>query len=60
MPGMGGRELIERIRQLQPQMKILCTSGCVLPAEQQIGGVFLQKPYTSQDLLMKVRQTFVD
>src|SRR5476651_820456 len=29
MPGMGGRELVERIRQLAPDVKILCTSGYV-------------------------------
>ena len=56
MPTMGGRELVERIRQLSPQIRILCASGCVLPPDQQIGLLFLQKPYTSHDLLSKVRQ----
>ena len=56
MPTMGGRELVERIQQLAPTMRILCASGCVLPPDQQIGLMFLQKPYTSHDLLSKVRQ----
>ena len=56
MPTMGGRELVERIRQLAPTVRILCASGCVLPPDQQIGLMFLQKPYTSHDLLVKVRQ----
>ncbi len=56
MPTMGGRELVERIRQLSPKIRILCASGCVLPPDQQIGLLFLQKPYTSHDLLSKVRQ----
>jgi len=56
MPTMGGREFVERIRQLTPKIHILCASGCVLPADQQIGLLFLQKPYTSRDLLSKVRQ----
>lgn len=56
MPTMGGRELVERIRQLSPKIRILCASGCVLPADQQIGLLFLQKPYTSRELLNKVRQ----
>jgi len=56
MPTMGGRELVERIRQLSPKIRILCASGCVLPADQQIGLLFLQKPYTSRELLGKVRQ----
>ncbi|MGA9777834.1 MAG: ATP-binding protein [Limisphaerales bacterium] len=56
MPTMGGRELVERIRQLLPKIRILCASGCVLPPDQQIGLLFLQKPYTSRELLGKVRQ----
>ncbi|MFZ0827286.1 MAG: ATP-binding protein [Verrucomicrobiia bacterium] len=56
MPAMGGRELIERIRQLMPGMRILCTSGYVLPADKQAGTPYLQKPFTSRDLLAKVKQ----
>lgn len=55
MPGMGGRELIERARQLQPGLKILCMSGCVLTPDQQVGLQYLQKPFTSRDLLSKAR-----
>jgi two-component system, cell cycle sensor histidine kinase and response regulator CckA len=56
MPGMGGRELIERIRQLAPTMRILCTSGYVMPADKQSGTAYLQKPFTSAELLSKVKQ----
>jgi two-component system, cell cycle sensor histidine kinase and response regulator CckA len=56
MPTMGGRELVERIQQLAPTVHILCASGCVLQPDQQTGLMFLQKPYTSHDLLSKVRQ----
>jgi nitrogen-specific signal transduction histidine kinase len=56
MPTMGGRELVERIRQIAPTVHILCASGCVLPPDQQIDLMFLQKPYTSHDLLIRVRQ----
>jgi nitrogen-specific signal transduction histidine kinase len=55
MPGMSGRELIERIRQLAPAMKILSTSGYVMPADKQAGTAYLQKPFTSTELLAKVR-----
>ncbi len=55
MPGMSGRELIERTRQLQPNVKILCISGCTLSPEQQGGLAYLQKPFTSRDLLAKAR-----
>jgi len=56
MPGMGGRELVERIRQLAPKMSILCTSGYVMPADKQTGTAYLQKPFTSAELLSKVKQ----
>ena len=57
MPGMSGRELIERARQLQPKLKVVCMSGCVLPPDQQIGLTNLQKPFTSRDLLSRARHT---
>ncbi|HTV75611.1 MAG TPA: ATP-binding protein, partial [Candidatus Baltobacteraceae bacterium] len=56
MPTMGGRELAERIRQLAPAMKIICMSGYVMPSDKQTGTAYLQKPFTSQDLLAKVKQ----
>lgn len=56
MPGMSGRELIEHLQQLSPTTPVLCTSGCVLPEEQQTG-MYLKKPYTSEELLMKVKQS---
>ena len=55
MPAMGGRELMERAHQLQPQLKILCMSGTAVPPDQQMGLSYLQKPFTSRDLLTKVR-----
>ena len=54
MPGMSGRELIERIRQLMPEMKLLCMSGYVMPSEKQPDTTCLQKPFTSAELLAKV------
>ncbi|HEX3627421.1 MAG TPA: ATP-binding protein [Verrucomicrobiae bacterium] len=55
MPAMSGRELIEKARQLHPAIRILCMSGCLLSPEQQVGLAFLQKPFTSRDLLAKAR-----
>jgi two-component system cell cycle sensor histidine kinase/response regulator CckA len=57
MPGMGGRELIERIRQQGLDVPILCTSGYVLPEDKQAGAGYLQKPFTSTELLSKVKAT---
>ncbi len=56
MPAMSGRELIEHLHRLSPAMRILCTSGYVWPAGQSHIGTYLQKPFTSQDLLVKVKQ----
>jgi two-component system, cell cycle sensor histidine kinase and response regulator CckA len=57
MPAMSGRELVERIRQVSPDMRIICTSGYVWPTDQENDGTYLQKPFTSQELLLKVKQT---
>ena len=55
MPGMGGRELVERVRQLAPQMKILCMSGYLMPTDKQTGTAYLQKPFSTVELLAKVK-----
>jgi signal transduction histidine kinase len=55
MPAMSGRELVEQIRKLSPEMRVICTSGYVWPASQFEDGAYLQKPFTSQELLQKVK-----
>jgi two-component system cell cycle sensor histidine kinase/response regulator CckA len=55
MPGMGGRELIEHIRQQGLEMPVVTTSGYVLPEDKQTGAGYLQKPFTSTELLLKVK-----
>jgi two-component system cell cycle sensor histidine kinase/response regulator CckA len=55
MPGMGGRELIEKIRQQGLDIPIMCTSGYVLPEDKQAASGYLQKPFTSTELLIKVK-----
>ena len=57
MPAMSGRELIEHVQRLSPSIRILCTSGYVWPANQLNERPYLQKPFTAQELLLKVRQT---
>jgi signal transduction histidine kinase len=56
MPAMSGRELIEHLQRLSPATRVLCTSGYVRPAGQENPETYLQKPFTSQDLLFKVKQ----
>jgi len=55
MPGMSGRELVERIRQLAPATRILCMSGYAL-ADKQTDMPCLRKPFTCAALLAKVKQ----
>jgi TctA family transporter len=43
MPAMSGRELVERIRQLSPAPRIICTSGYVWPAGQEDDGTYLHQ-----------------
>lgn len=57
MPLMSGRELVEQVRQISPGTRIICTSGYVWPGSKQESAAFLQKPFTTQELLMKVKQS---
>ncbi len=56
MPGMSGRELVERIRQLAPATRILCMSGYAMPADKRTNMPYLRKPFTSTELLAKVKR----
>ncbi len=57
MPGMSGRELVEHVHRLVPGTRVLCSSGYVRPTSQEREGTgYLQKPFTSQELLLKVKQ----
>ena len=55
MPGMGGRELMERVRAMGLQMPMLAMSGYVLPEEKARPYLYLQKPFTAVDLLRRVK-----
>jgi signal transduction histidine kinase/CheY-like chemotaxis protein len=55
MPGMGGRELMDRIRRLGLKMPILCTSGYVLAEDKRTISGYLRKPFTSTELLQKIK-----
>ncbi|HEX4122132.1 MAG TPA: ATP-binding protein [Verrucomicrobiae bacterium] len=56
MPNMSGRELTEHIVKAEPKTRILWSSGYLRSADSQEGERYLQKPFTSQDLLRKVKQ----
>jgi two-component system cell cycle sensor histidine kinase/response regulator CckA len=60
MPAMSGRELVEHLRKVSPNLCVLCTSGYVPPPAQTDDSAYLQKPFTSQELLLKVKQVLTN
>jgi len=61
MPGIGGKELIENIKKIKPQIKTLFTSGYPRNQFSETGSLedntpFLQKPYSPQNLAKKIRE----
>jgi signal transduction histidine kinase/ActR/RegA family two-component response regulator len=61
MPEMGGKEMVELARQFLPSAAVLFVSGYTagsfpLPSDDPSANMFLQKPFTPQDLLAMVRQ----
>ena len=61
MPGMRGPELATRLREIQPLMSVLYMSGysdsTFLDRSTLEGAVFLQKPFTEEELLRVVGET---
>ena len=61
MPNMNGQELADRLRQLQPKLKVLFTSGYTANAivhhgVAESGARFLSKPFSAAELTGKVRE----
>ena len=61
MPEMGGREMVGKLLQIRPEIKVLYVSGYtddeeVHAANLARGSAFLQKPFTLGALLDKVRE----
>jgi two-component system cell cycle sensor histidine kinase/response regulator CckA len=61
MPGLGGRELAERLRQSRPETAVLYMSGYSDEAVIRRGVVdpnasFLEKPFATADLASRVRE----
>jgi two-component system cell cycle sensor histidine kinase/response regulator CckA len=61
LPGLSGRELVERLAAVRPSLPSLFMSGYTQEIVDNHGVLrsglsFLQKPFTPQALLMKVRE----
>ncbi|HYV98976.1 MAG TPA: response regulator [Gemmatimonadaceae bacterium] len=60
MPGMNGRDLAKRMREVRPSVRVLFTSGYTDDAARHLGvlepgGEYLHKPFTPEQLGRKVR-----
>lgn len=61
MPGMNGQELAVRVTREKPDLPVLFVSGYIgdavqIPAEVVEAGKFLQKPFTTDELLDRLRR----
>lgn len=56
MPQMSGRELIDQVQLRLPGVPVLCTSGFVHPGARDESESYLAKPFSSQQLLRRVKQ----
>jgi len=61
MPGMGGPELARRLAQQRPTLRVLFCSGytddaSVREGVREAGTAFLQKPFSPEELIRKVRE----
>ncbi len=61
MPGLGGKETFLRLRDINPKIKVLLSSGYSIDGEvgeilkEGVGG-FVQKPYKYEELIKKIRE----
>ena len=61
MPGMKGRELVERLTKLRSGIKVLYMSAytedvAINSGILRQGSAFIEKPFTADDLASKVRE----
>lgn len=63
MPGAGGKKCLHAILEINPEAKVLMTSGYVSASQaeelSQAGAAgFIHKPYRPEDLLLNIRRLF--
>lgn len=56
MPGMSGREFLDKARRLLPRSHFMRCSGYVHAPSQEDNETFLRKPFTSHELLQAVKR----
>jgi len=55
MPGITGADLVRHARDLKPGLRVMQMSGNPPPEEAAAGVSYIQKPFSAEDLLGKVR-----
>jgi hypothetical protein len=58
MPKTSGPEMVTRLRELYPKLKVLFMSGYTdrtVPLELEYGAAFIQKPFTANQLAQRIR-----
>jgi CheY-like chemotaxis protein len=56
MPGMSGPQMAERLIATRPHTRVLYVSGYGDPIEARTSFAFLQKPFSTEELAVKVRE----
>jgi two-component system cell cycle sensor histidine kinase/response regulator CckA len=56
MPGMSGQKMAERLTATRPHMRVLYVSGYGDPIGARATFAFLQKPFSTEELAVKVRE----
>ncbi len=56
MPGMSGRKIAECLIEQRPGLKVLFVSGYGDPVGPEIDAAFLQKPFSTAELALKIRE----
>ena len=65
MPGLSGKQVLARLRQIRPELRVLLVSGysdndSASPFASGGPTAFLQKPYTRDSLEQKLRALWGD
>lgn len=55
LPGSGGGELVNRVRTLRPEVRVLFMSGYSAEGMPETGSAFLPKPFSADVLLSRVK-----
>jgi len=60
LPGLNGREVFTKLKEMDPDIKVIFTSGSFVNMKEEllINGAkeFIQKPYRQEDVLRKIRE----